>query len=104
MIWRALALLFSSLLLHAEDWPQFRGPNSSGLSETTGLPLEFGPGKNVIWSTPLPKGYSSPVLTEDRIFVTALEGEKLYTICLARADGKILWRREVPRSRKQKLH
>src|SRR6476660_3989589 len=101
MLWRALALLSFSLTLPAADWPQFRGPNSSGLSDSTGLPLEFGPRKNVIWQTPLPKGYSSPVLTADRIFVTAADGGKLFTICLARADGKVLWRREVPRLRQQ---
>ena len=55
----------------AEDWAQFRGPNGSGVSAATGLPEEFGPEKNVIWKTPLPPGHSSPVLTKDRIFVTA---------------------------------
>jgi len=104
MLWRALAFLSCSFLLSAADWSQFRGPNSSGLSDATGIPLEFGPRKNVIWQTPLPKGYSSPVLTADRIFLTAVENDKLWAICVARADGKILWRREVPRPRKQKLH
>ncbi len=57
----------------AEEWTQFRGPNGSGVSVTTGLPEQFGPEKNVIWKTPLPPGHSSPVLTHDRIFVTAYE-------------------------------
>ena len=60
----------------AEDWPQFRGPNGSGVSPTTGLPQEFGPNKNVIWKTELPPGHSSPVLTRDRIFVTAHTKDK----------------------------
>ncbi len=55
----------------AEDWPQFRGPNGTGVSASTGLPEEFGPNKNVIWKTALPPGHSSPVLTKDRVFVTA---------------------------------
>lgn len=99
-----LFLLLSCSLAFAGDWPQFRGPNSSGVSDATGLPLEFGPGKNVVWRTPLPPGHSSPVLTADRIFLTAFAGDKLETICLARNTGKILWRREVPRPRKQPLH
>jgi outer membrane protein assembly factor BamB len=87
----------------AEDWSQFRGPNGSGVSTTTGLPIEFGPNKNVVWKTELPPGHSSPVLTRDRIFVTAhtkeKENYKLLVICLDRKSGKILWQREVPRTR-----
>jgi outer membrane protein assembly factor BamB len=103
----------------AEDWSQFRGPNGSGVSATTGLPTEFGPEKNVIWKTALPPGHSSPVLTHDRVFVTAYvkvdapakqsahavqaspiekENYKLLVIALDRQTGKILWQREVPRT------
>ena len=70
----SVALLASALITtaRAEDWPQFRGPNGSGVSAATiAIPEEFGPAKNVIWKTPLPFGHSSPVLTKDRIFVTA---------------------------------
>lgn len=90
----------------AEDWPQFRGPNGTGVSGSTGLPEEFGPGKNVVWKTALPPGHSSPVLTRDRIFITAhseikknaKEAYRLLVICLDRQTGKLLWQREVPRS------
>lgn len=90
--------------LAAGDWPQFRGHNAGGVSETTNLPVEFGPSKNVVWKTPLPPGHSSPVLTEDRIFLTAYEGEKLFVIAVERATGRVMWRREAPRPRKQELH
>src|SRR6266852_2944938 len=60
-------------LLSGAEWPQFRGLNASGVSEATNLPVEFGPAKNVIWKTALPAGHSSPVLTADRIFVTAFD-------------------------------
>ncbi len=116
----SVALLLSMLPLtaaHAEDWLQFRGPNGSGVSTSTGLPTEFGPEKNVVWKTPLPPGHSSPVLTRDRIFLTAYQvanpgpdagkssaqpidkaDYKLLVICLDRASGKQLWQREVQRS------
>jgi len=87
----------------AEDWTQFRGPNGSGVSASKGLPVEFGPNKNVIWKAPLPPGHSSPVLTRDRIFVTAHNNYKLLVICLDRPTGKLLWQREVPRSRVGRL-
>src|SRR5439155_3214156 len=103
---RLPALLLATLttyLLTGADWPQFRGPNASGVSDATNLPVQFGPSKNVIWKTALPAGHSSPVLSADRIFVTGFDAAKLYVIAMERASGKILWRREVPRSRKQEL-
>jgi hypothetical protein len=98
-----LALLLVVLLgsgLEAEDWPRFRGPNGSGVSDTTGLPVEFGPGKNVVWKVELPYSYSSPIVVGERVFVTGFEDEKLLTFCLHRETGKILWQREVLRERK----
>jgi len=106
-----------SMRTDSEDWSQFRGPNGTGVSTTSGLPTEFGPKQNVIWKTALPPGHSSPVLTRDRIFITAHEEvgaakatqpgkEKNYhllVICIDRQNGKELWRREVPRSRSGRL-
>jgi len=85
------------------DWPQFRGPNGSGVMETMGLPSEFGPDKNAIWKKAIPTGHSSPVLIKNYIFLTACEGEKLLTICLDRKTGETIWKKEAPRSRKEKL-
>jgi len=100
-----VAILFvSPVVIGASDeWSQFRGPNGTGVSATTGLPAEFGPTKNVIWKTELPAGHSSPVLTGDRIFVTAHDKQKLYVIALDRQTGKILWQREVPRAHSGRL-
>jgi outer membrane protein assembly factor BamB len=99
--------LFLSLLLatfvSGEQWSQFRGPNGTGVSNTTGLPDAFGPSKNVIWKTALPAGHSSPVLTDDRLFVTAHTTDKLLVICLDRKTGKILWQREAPRAQQGRL-
>jgi outer membrane protein assembly factor BamB len=96
------------------QWSQFRGPNGSGVSSSTSLPVNIGPEKNVAWKTALLPGHSSPVLSGDRIFLTAAElgtkvdagsgkivdqGGHLYTICLDRGTGKILWKREAPRPR-----
>jgi outer membrane protein assembly factor BamB len=101
---RIIPLVLFCAAAGAEDWLQFRGANSSGVSGNTGLPVEFGPNKNVEWKTPLPPGHSSPVLAGERIFLTAFDADKLYTICLDRKTGKVLWRREAPRPRVQELH
>jgi outer membrane protein assembly factor BamB len=87
----------------AEGWSRFRGPNGSGVSISTRLPTEFGPEKNVVWKTELPFGHSSPVLTRDRIFLTAARGDRLVTICLDRRTGRILWERQAPRPRVETL-
>lgn len=100
---RALVWLLASALM-AADWDRFRGPNGSGVAETSALPAEFGPNKNVIWKTPLPTGHSSPIVSRDRIFLTAVENEKLYTLALDRVTGKVVWKKEAPRDRKEKLH
>ena len=96
----ALAPLFL-LTAPAQDWSQFRGPNASGVSSATDLPLEFGPQTSVVWKTALPAGNSSPILAADRIFLTAVENDTLLTFAVDRATGRILWRRQAPRPRRQ---
>jgi outer membrane protein assembly factor BamB len=97
----SLVLFLTAALVTASDWPQFRGPNASGVSNETDLPVEFGPDKNVVWKTSVPFGHSSPAIAGDKIFLTASEDDKLLTIALDRGTGRVLWRREAPRSRKQ---
>ena len=86
------------------EWPQFRGPNGTGVAEGFTLPAEFSPKKNLVWKTPLPFARSSPVVTADRVFLTASEGDKLITIALDRKTGKVLWRREVVRARHMPIY
>ncbi len=94
-----VTLALVPLVWAAADWPRFRGPNGDGVAETAGLPTEFGPERNAIWKTTLPPGFSSPVLTGDRIFLTAANSGKLLVLCINRSTGKIEWQREAPRPR-----
>lgn len=93
----------SGNLAAGSEWSRFRGPNGTGVADAEALPLRFGADENVVWKTELPPGRSSPILTESRIFLTALEGEDLFTYCLERDTGKILWRRKAPRTRVSKI-
>ncbi len=97
-------LLLAALPVLAETWDRFRGPNGSGVFESAAFPAEFGPGKNLVWKTELPAGLSSPVLDEQRIFLTAADKGELVTLCLDRTSGRVLWRRGVSRVRTEKLH
>jgi outer membrane protein assembly factor BamB len=99
--------LFISGVSRAQEalaWPRFRGPNGQGMAEGAKPPVEFGPGKNVLWKTELPPGVSSPVVAGDRIFLTGFEKGRLLTHCVDRKDGKILWRREAPTDSIEKVH
>ena len=77
-----------------EPWNQFRGPNGSGIRKDAkvGIPSM----DNVLWKTPLPFGLSCPVLSEDKIFLTGFEKDRLVTLALDRKSGKILWKKKAP--------
>lgn len=106
--------LFFLTSLAFPQWTQFRGPAGAGVSEESKLPVALGPKQGVVWKTELPPGHSSPIVSGDRIFLTAAEGGsrapaarskvvdkggKLYTICIDRRTGAILWKKEAPRPR-----
>lgn len=86
------------------EWLQFRGPNGTGVAEGFALPAEFGAKKNLVWKTSVPFARSSPVVTADRIFITASEGDKLITLALNRKTGKVEWRRDVARARHMPIY
>ncbi len=86
-----------------DSWSRFRGPNGSGVAQSAALPTEFGTDTNVVWKLDLSPGHSSPVLSEDRIFLTAADGDDLQTIAIDRASGRILWRANAPRLRRERL-
>src|SRR2546421_8049995 len=97
-----LALLALALLepgrVAAEDWPQFRGPNCSGVSSSTKpLPLHFSRTKNIRWSAELGDGIGSPVVAAGRVFFTAMAKDKtqprLLVYCFDADTGKQLWRK-----------
>src|SRR5262245_7699054 len=81
----------SSLTLHAQ-WPQFRGPDGTGVSASTNLPLTWGEGKNVRWKTAIHgRAWSSPVILGNQVWVTTAtqDGRELSAIAVDRDSGKI---------------
>ncbi len=80
-------------LLAAEDWPQFRGPTGQGHSSETRLPATWSETQNIRWKTAIPgKGWSSPAILEDRIWVTTATdaGRSLRAVAVDRESGKIV--------------
>jgi len=105
-----------------ENWPQFRGPNASGVSTNANLPDKWSTTENAAWKADLPGcSWSSPIVWGDRVFLTAVvnSGESeapkkgLYlggerpapsksehdwkVLCLDLATGKVQWEKTVHR-------
>jgi outer membrane protein assembly factor BamB len=61
----------------ADEWPQWRGPGGSGVSQDAKAPLHWSPETNVAWKTEIPgRGHSSPVVAGNRIVLTtSIRGE-----------------------------
>ena len=96
-----VSLVLLTGLVQAADWPQFRGPEGTGIAQGGPLPARFGEDTNLVWKTAVPSGHSSPVIAGEKIYLTAFEGEKLLVLALARDSGEMLWIREAPRPRKE---
>lgn len=111
------------------NWPQFRGPHSSGVSDDPApVTWNIGSGENVRWQTPIPGlGHASPIVWGDRIYVTTavkpgakpdlkiglygdvgsyteMETHQWRLLCLNKSDGKILWDKlaleSIPRAKR----
>ncbi len=89
----ALVPFVSSPLIHAADWPQWRGPNREGVSAETGLLKEWPEdGPPVVWQIEdVGVGYSSIAVVGDRIYTQGdLDGVE-HVICLDEKTGRVLW-------------
>lgn len=89
------------------SWCRFRGPDGSGTSSDSNVPLEWNAKKNILWKADLPgRGASSPIVWEDRVYVTAYTGYGLtvedasnernklerHLLCFNRKNASLLWK------------
>jgi outer membrane protein assembly factor BamB len=79
------------------DWPQWRGPERTGISHETGLLKQWPPsGPAALWSgAGLGEGYGSISVKGNQLFVQGLKGRDSVVTSLGRTDGKVLWTRVV---------
>ncbi|MCE9611372.1 MAG: PQQ-like beta-propeller repeat protein [Chthoniobacter sp.] len=93
------ALFHLSVIAGETEWPQFRGPTGQGLSAAVQVPVEWSAAKQVKWKVAIPgRGWSSPVLSRGRLYLTSAVGDSattLHALCLDVADGRVLWDTEV---------
>jgi outer membrane protein assembly factor BamB len=91
--------------LPGADWPQIRGSQFGQASDARPLPADISPDRHVIWKTSLPPGHSSPIVMGNRIYLTAVrEGNKLVTMSLERATGRLVWEQEARYEKLEVIH
>lgn len=107
-------------LVLADNWPQWRGPDGTGVSQELDLPIVWHESRGIVWKTPLPAwGTSTPAIWGEAVFVTSHTAEnELLLLRLDAKTGEIVWKQivgsgEAPRDRgkskgpsrdKQKFH
>ncbi|MCZ6835762.1 MAG: PQQ-binding-like beta-propeller repeat protein [Planctomycetota bacterium] len=102
-------LLFSMMTLmalpaHADDWPFWRGADGTGVSSETDWVVD---GKaDPVWSTNVGLGYSSFVISENRLLTMGFdEEESLDSIyCFEAESGKSIWKHSFPSELNDKYH
>lgn len=119
-------LLAGPRTLLGENWPAWRGPDGTGVTDETGLPVQWSEDSNVVWKTAIPPwGASTPAIWDDAIFLTTqLEPNEddedapsggefdLLALRIDKTSGEIVWskalgRADTPRSAergRQKYH
>lgn len=83
----------------AQNWHRFRGPEGSGITPFTDIPVKWdgAKGEGILWKTPVPlPGYNSPIVWEDRVFLSGANEEKREVYCFDASTGSLLWTGEVP--------
>ncbi len=104
--WLCCLVVLASGSIHASDWPQFRGPNCSGVSAAEcPLPEKFSATEHVQWSVKLGDGIGCPIIVAGRVFTSAMVDEK--TVGLYAFDsesGKQLWMRSWPVGDVDEIH
>ncbi|NOR86179.1 MAG: PQQ-binding-like beta-propeller repeat protein [Bacteroidales bacterium] len=76
----------------------FRGPGGNGISYHTEIPVKWDAttGENILWRTEIPlHGYNSPIIWENKIFLSGANSNKREVYCIHRNTGEILWTAEV---------
>jgi hypothetical protein len=98
----ATALAFVAASAAADgDWPRWRGPNDDGMARGD-APLRWSDEEHIAWKAHVPgRGFSSPVVWGDRIFLTTavpaagstggLLEHKFTVLSYDRKTGKLVW-------------
>jgi outer membrane protein assembly factor BamB len=86
-------LLLGCATLHADNWPQWRGPGLDGVSKESNLPSSWSTTDNVTWKLAMPDvSGATPVIWGDHLFLNIAEGGNLYLWNVDRNSGQPRWK------------
>lgn len=92
----ALIAVNSAATVTAENWPQWRGPEGTGISHEKKLPKTWGTNQNIRWKVSLPEpGNSTPIVWQDRVFITQSIENRRNIMCFNRTNGSLVWQSGV---------
>lgn len=80
------------------NFTSFRGYYGNGIVYKKNIPLEWDgtSGKNIIWKTEVPvPGYNSPIIWENKVFVSGATEAVREVFCFDRNTGALLWRTKI---------
>ena len=87
-----LAIIFTFIIhfcYSSDNWSQFRGAQGDGVSSITNLPTEWGNDMNLQWKCKIPgKGWSSPIVWDDKVFITTAIRDKEDPVANEGDDGQ----------------
>ncbi|MGH7136020.1 MAG: PQQ-binding-like beta-propeller repeat protein [Pirellulales bacterium] len=90
----ALAVIWASAV-HADDWPQWRGPTRDGVWHETGVVERFKASHlTPRWRVPISSGYSGPTVADGRVYVTdrVAEPKQIERVhCVDSKTGERIW-------------
>ncbi len=87
----------------SRSWHRFRGPEGAGISADVNMPEGWDgkSGKGILWKTNVPfPGHNSPVLWDDRVFLSGGDANELQVYCFDASSGDLLWTGDVERAPK----
>ena len=97
----ASAAVAATVLIHADDWPQWRGPNRDGISKELGWRADWpAEGPKQLWNSNVGVGWSSMAVAGGRVYTMGNVEETDSVICLDAESGKELWKHSYPCSSK----
>jgi outer membrane protein assembly factor BamB len=101
MRYRSLLLVCAGLLaggqlVQAGNWPQWRGPDMTGTTDATNVPIQWSATENVTWKLAMPDfSGSTPIIWNDRVFLNVAEGTELYLLAVDRDKGTEVWKKHL---------
>ena len=76
------------------DWPQWRGPDRTGIVKGDAWPADFSK-LEAVWEVPLGPSYSGPIITGKLVFTTESVDKRLERVnAVDRATGRTVWTAE----------